>query len=143
MPEPTKPELLDLRNQLVDHVEHQADRPLPPELYQAFDGLINWAIWRIDRSLTREQIRYQRKYIVDKHRRRFIAQHGKTRGAQKYAYREAAKELTGPYAGSPRTMEEDYLFEQQHPSDDPRSVRYRETLERRAREADEKRARKG
>ena len=73
--------------------------------------------------------------------REYIAQHGKTRGSRKYAYHAAAKELTGPYAGTWRTMKDDFLFEELAPSDDPRSVRYRETLEQRAREANKKRAR--
>lgn len=135
MPEPTKPMLWYLRDRLANHV----DKPLPSELCQELQFLVLWAEWRIDRLLTREQIRYQRAYVVRKFIRQYVAQHGK-RGSHKYAYREAAKELTGPYAGGPRTMEEDYLFEEHHPSDDPRSVRYRKALERRARAADKKRA---
>ena len=136
MPEPTKPNLRHLRGQLAAH----ADKPLSSELYQELQGLIWWAAWRIDRLLTREQIRYQRWHVVHEGIREFIAQIGTARGSRKYAYNEAAKVLTGPYAGSWRTMKDDYLFEEHAPSDDPRSVRYRETLEQRAREASKKRA---
>jgi hypothetical protein len=138
MPEPTKTKLRHLRDQLAAH----ADQPLPSELYQELQGLIWWADWWIDRHLTRDQIRYQRWYVVSIFIRQYIAQHGTTRGSRKYAYHAAAKELTGPYAGAWSTMKEDYLFEEHAPSADPRSVRYRETLERRAREADRKRARR-
>ena len=53
MPEPTKIELLIFRKHLV---EQPADQPLPPELRRALDWAINWAIWRIDLPLTRDQI---------------------------------------------------------------------------------------
>ena len=138
MPEPTKTDLLVLRKLLV---ELPADQPLPRELRWGLGRLISWASFRITRALTREQIRYQRQHVVGIFIQQYIAQHGKKRGSKKYAYGEAAKELTGPYAGSWRVMQDDYLFVKNAPSDDPRSVRYRETLERRAREADEKRAR--
>lgn len=147
-PEPTKASLWNLGNQLFAHIKTNQmaglsegeQIPLPWELYQELQDLISWAAWRIDRPLTREQIRYQRAYVVRKFIRQYVAQHGTERGSRKYAFHEAAKELTGPYAGSPRTMEDDYLFEEHAPSDDPRSVRYRERLERRARAADKKRA---
>ena len=135
-PEPLKVQLEYLCNQLAKH----PDQPTP-DLYRALQGLIDWALWRIDRLLIREQIRYQRWHIVRWFIRQYIAQHGKERGSRKYAYNEAAKVLTGPYAGAPGTMKDDFLFEELAPSADPRSVRYRETLERRAREADKKRAR--
>jgi len=138
-PEPTKPWLRYLRDQLA--AAHNANEPLPSNLYRALQDLIYWAEWRLDTPLTREQIRYQRYYVVHTFIRQFIAKHGTARGSRKYAYGEAAKVLAGPYAGSPLTMKDDYLFEQHAPSADPRSVRYRETLERRAREADKKRAR--
>jgi len=138
MPEPTITGLAVMRKRLV---ELPADQPLPPQLRRALNDLITWAIWRIDRPLTRDQIRYQRWYVVCTFIRQYIAQHGKERGAQRYAYHAAARELTGPYAGAWSTMKEDFLFEQRAPSNDPRSMRYRENLERRAREADKKRAR--
>jgi hypothetical protein len=139
MPEPTKTMLLALREQFV---EQPADRPLPPQLRRALDGLINWAIWRIDRPLTRDQIRYQRGYLVSKFINQFIAKRGTKRGAREWAYAQAAAVATGPYAGSARAMREDFLVEARAPGDDPRSVRRREALERRAREADKKRARR-
>jgi hypothetical protein len=40
----------------------------------------------------------------------------------------------------PRAMREDFLVETRAPGDDPRSVRRREALEHRARDADKKRA---
>jgi len=133
MPEPTETGLRDMRKQLV---ELPADQPLPPQLRRALNDLITWAIWRIDRPLTRDQIRYQRFHVVSMFRRQYIAQHGKERGAQKYAYHAAARELTGPYAGAWSTMKDDFLFEQRAPGGtDPRSVR-------RAREASEKLARR-
>jgi hypothetical protein len=139
MPEPTKSYLRHLRGWLAT----EADKPLSPELYQRLQNLISWAAWRIDRILTREQIRYQRWYVVRHFIRQYVAEHGgKTRGSRKHAYNEAAKLLTGPYAGRAATMKDDYLFEEHAPSADPRSVRYREALERRAREADKKRARR-
>jgi hypothetical protein len=134
MPEPTKPKLRELRDQLAARAD-----TLPPELYQALQGLIWWAAWRLDRLLTTDQIRYQRAYVVREFIRRYIAKYGKTRGSREYAYRETAMVLTGPYAGSPRAMREAFLVEESAPDDDPRSVRRRETLERRAREADKKR----
>jgi hypothetical protein len=137
MREPTKNMLRDLRDQLAEH----ANTPPPPELYRQLHGLINWAAWRIDRShLTREQIRYQRWRVVDEGIREFVARTGRTRGARNYGYSYAAKELVGgPYAGNWRTIQDDYLFEERAGGDDPRSVRRREALEQRAREADSKR----
>jgi hypothetical protein len=135
-PEPLKVQLEYLRNELAKH----SDQPTP-DLYRALQDLINWAMWRIDRLLTRDQIQYQRWHVVSTFVRRYIAQHGTTRGSRKNAYHAAAKVLTGPYAGSPRTMKEDFLFGERAPGGtDPRSVRYRERFERRAREADKKRA---
>jgi hypothetical protein len=140
-PEPTKIGLWDLRKRLVEHEVDRPLLPLSPELYRALDDLVNWALWRIDRPLTREQIRYQRAFVVRKFIRQYVAQHG-TKGSRKYAYREAAKVLTGPYAGSHLTMKDDYLFEERAPGDDPLGVRRREALEQRAREADKKQARR-
>jgi len=140
MPEPTKTRLRHLRGQLA---AAHADKLLPSDLYRELQGLIGWADWRIDRPLTRDQIRYQRFHVVSMFRRQYIEQHGKKRGSQKYAYHAAARELTGPYAGAWSTMKDDFLFEQRAPGGtDPRSVRIRETLERRAREASEKLARR-
>ena len=137
MPEPTKIELLILRKHLV---EQPADQPLPPELRRALDWAINWAIWRIDLPLTRDRIRYQRAYLVDRFVNQYIAERRTERGAREWACAQAANMLTGPYAGSPRAMREDFLYEVRAPGDDPRSVRHREALEQRAREADKKRA---
>ena len=138
MPEPTKPKLRHLCDQLAAH----ADKPLSSELYQKLHGLIWWAAWRIDRPLTREQIRYQRWYVVHEGIREFVERYGTARGSRKYGYAYAAKVLTAPYAGSPLTMKDDYLFEERSPGDDPLSVRRRKALEQRAREADKKRARR-
>jgi hypothetical protein len=137
MPEPTKTMLLALRKQLV---EQPADQPFPPELHRALDYLINWALWRIDRLLTRDQIRYQRAYLVSKFIKQYIAERGTKRGAREWAYAQASAVATGPYAGSPRAMREDFLYEARAPGADPRSVRRREALEHLAREADKKRA---
>jgi hypothetical protein len=139
MPEPTKTMLLALRKQLF---QQPANQPFPPELRRALDYLINWALWRVDRLLTRDQIRYQRAYLVSKYINQFIAERGTKRGAREWAYAQAAAVATGPYAGSARAMREDFLVEARAPGDDPRSVRRREALERRAREADKKRARR-
>ena len=57
--EPLKVQLEYLRNRLAEH----PDQPTP-DLYRALQELINWALWRIDRPLTRGQIRYQRAFIV-------------------------------------------------------------------------------
>jgi hypothetical protein len=137
MPEPVKPELRRLR----DWLAAEAGNPLPPELHRRLQSLILWADWRIDRVLTREQIRYQRCHVVHDFIREYVAKHGTERGSRKYAYNEAAKVLAGPYAGSPATMKKDFLFEESvATSNDPRAVRYRQRLEQRAREADKKRA---
>jgi hypothetical protein len=139
MPEPMKSWLRDLRRRLV---ELPADQPLPAQLRRALNYLITWADFRIDRLLTREQISYQRSYVVLTLIERYIAQHGTKRGSRKYAYHAAAAELTGPYAGDWRTMQEDFLFEQRNAvGTDRRSVRYREKLQQLADEANEKRAR--
>ena len=107
MPEPTKIELLILRKHLV---EQPADQPLPPELRRALDWAINWAIWRIDLPLTRDQIRYQRAYLVDRFVNQYIARRPTERGAREWAYAQAANMLTGPYAGSPRAMRESFCM---------------------------------
>jgi hypothetical protein len=134
--EPLKVQLESLRNRLAEH----PDQPTP-DLYRALQDLINWALWRIDRLLTRGQIRYQRACIVRDFIRLYIAHYRKERGSREWAYAQAAAVLTGPYAGSSRAMREDFLIEERAPwAMDPRSVRRRETLERRAREADKKRA---
>jgi hypothetical protein len=102
--------------------------------------LIWWAGWRIDRPLTREQIRYQRWRVVTIFIRRYKAEHhGKERSSRKYAFDLAAQELTGPFAGSPRTMKEDFLALERLPN--PDSVRSKK-LEQRASEANRKRARR-
>jgi hypothetical protein len=133
MPEPTKIELLGLRKHLV---EQPADQPLPPTLRRLLDEVISWAIWRVDLPLTRDQIRYQRAYLVRMFINQYIAERGTERGAREWAYAQASAMATGPYAGSPRAMREDFLVEARAPGDDPRSVRRREALERRAREAE-------
>jgi hypothetical protein len=134
LPEPTKNGLRDLRRQLS---EQRVDQPLPPDLYRELQRLIFWAEWRIGRLLTRDQISYQRSYVVLTFIKQYIKQHGgKTSGSRKYAYHAAAAELTGgPYAGTWTTMKEDFLFEQRNAvGTDRRSVRYREKLQQLARE---------
>ena len=141
MPEPTKSDLQSLR----DRLDAEVGKPLSPELHQRLQGLISWAAWRLDRAvLTWEQISYQRWSVVCRLILKYVAEHGTERGSRKRVYQDAAELLAGsPYEGSWTTIKEDFLFQERvSTSDDPRSVRYREALERRAREADKNQARR-
>jgi hypothetical protein len=101
MLEPTKAELGQLRQLLIDH----RDKPLPPLWQKVLETALFWAVWQIGRPWDRARIRNQRWRSV-----RYAIECGvKFDDALAYAVERLAHE---PARGGIGAMKRDYLIEQ-------------------------------